>query len=137
MRRAATLRRPPALAVPADPRPEELRLAKRRAALLTLDRERRRERRVARGAAVQQLASAGRALRGELGLELDEPPPRGAAAEAERGPVPERVAPLLAQPIGGLPHASTGSGACRGRSRGRSRAGGRAACRDRPRDRGR
>ena len=56
------------------------------------------------GAAVDHLAAARRALRRHLGLELLEPAPGRAAAQADRRPVAEHLAPLLAQPVGGLAH---------------------------------
>ena len=83
---------------------EELRVAERRAAALALDGERGAERRSARGAATQHLATALRTRLRHLGLELLEPPAGGAAAEAHGGPVAEDVAALLAQPVGGLAH---------------------------------
>ena len=102
-----------------DPHTEELGLAQRRAALLALDGEGRRERRVARRAAVEQLAAARRAVVGHLGLELLEPAPGGAAGEADRRPVAEHLAALLAQPVGGLAHVAETSSA--GRQSARSR----------------
>ena len=55
-------------------------------------------------AAVQHLAAAGGAPGGHLVLELLEPAPRGAAVEADRGPVAEHLPALLAQPVRRLPH---------------------------------
>src|SRR5581483_2174305 len=73
---------------------------------LAVDGERRREGRVARRAATQDAAPAPAAL-GHLLLELEEPPPRGPAVEAEGGPVAEHIPALLAKPVGCLAHART------------------------------
>ena len=43
----------------------------------------------------------------QLGLELLEPPLRGAAVEADGDPVAEHLAPLLSEPVRGLAHAVT------------------------------
>ena len=59
---------------------------------------------------MEQLAAAGRARSRHLGLELLEPALGTAAGETERGPVPEHLPPLLAQPIGSLAHVSEDSG---------------------------
>jgi hypothetical protein len=48
----------------------------------------------------------GAALR-ELGLERLEPALRRAALETDGRPVPERLAPLLPQPVRGLAHGAT------------------------------
>src|SRR5207247_8159171 len=69
-----------------------------------LDRERGAEGRSTSGAAAQHLAAALRAPLGHVGLELLEPPPGRAAAEAHGRPVAEHVAALLPQPVGGLAH---------------------------------
>src|SRR5262249_19352286 len=79
--------------------PEELRRPHRRAALVALDRERGRDRRIALGTAVAQLASAVGALRGKVGLVVEEVPLREAAAKAERHPVAERLPSLLLDPV--------------------------------------
>ena len=50
-------------------------------------------------AAVPRLAAALRARRRQLRLELEEVPLDGAAAETERDPVAERLAPLLLDPV--------------------------------------
>ena len=75
--------------------------------MLALDGEGRPEGRVAGGAAAQNLAAALRARHRDVGFVLLEPAARGAAAEADGGPVAEHVAALLAQPVGGLAHART------------------------------
>ena len=59
---------------------------------------------------MQQLAAAGRARRGQLGLELLEPALGRAAGQAEGRPVTEHLAPLLAQPVGRLAHDPRRSG---------------------------
>ena len=69
-----------------------------------LDRERGREARTAGRTAAAHLASAGGASRRHLGFRLLEVALRVAAGEAERDPVAERLAPLLAEPVGGLAH---------------------------------
>ena len=68
----------------ADPDAEHLGRPHRCAALLALDRERRRERRRALGAAVPRLAAAVRARGGQLGLVLEEVAPHRAAARDRR-----------------------------------------------------
>src|SRR5579864_8125485 len=83
---------------------EELRVAQPRAAPLTVDRERRREGGCALAAAAKELAAAFRALAGKLQLELLEPAPRPAAAQADRRPVAQHLPPFLTQPVGGLAH---------------------------------
>src|SRR5688572_31455361 len=50
---------------------------------------------LARGATVQHLAAAARALRRDLRLELLEPASRRAAADADGGPVAQYLPPLL------------------------------------------
>ena len=88
----------------ADRAAEELRIAERLAAVLALDRERGAEGRPAGGAAAEHLASALQTRLRYVGLELLEPPPGRAAAEADGGPVAEYVPALLAQPVGSLAH---------------------------------
>src|SRR4051794_18393499 len=83
---------------------EELGVAEPRAALLAVDREGRRERRRARRAAGEHLAAAALALARDLRLELLDPAPRPATAQAHGGPVAQHLAALLAQPVCGLSH---------------------------------
>ena len=80
----------------ADRDSEELRLAQLGSALLAVDREGRRERGRAGWTAVDHLAAAARALARDLGLELFEPTPRRAAAQADRRPVAEHLPALFA-----------------------------------------
>src|SRR5207302_7242147 len=87
-----------------DRRSKQLAVAERVAALLAVDGERRADRRCTRGAAAQHPPATLRTLLGNLVLELLEPPPRGAAAEAERDPVAEHLPALLAQPLRRLSH---------------------------------
>lgn len=90
---ALALVRPPNLAA------ELLGRAQRRRALLALDREDRREGRVAGRATREHRTAALRARRRQVGFGVLEPAPRRAAVETERGPVAEGVAPFLLQPV--------------------------------------
>src|SRR6185503_6388223 len=90
----------------ADPHPEQLGLAQLSAALLAVDCEGRRERRLAGRAAAEDPAAAGAAV-GHVVLGLHEPAPGRAAFDAEGRPVPQDVAPLLAEPVGRLAHRTT------------------------------
>ena len=63
---------------------------------------------------MDHLAAARRAAAGDLGLELLEPAAGAAAAKAERRPVTEHLAALLAQPVGRLPHGRQPSAARHG-----------------------
>src|SRR6266516_6613004 len=92
----------PKESAPTDLRSEELRVTELFAARLAVDGECRAERSRARRAAAEHLAAALRALVRHLGLELVEPPPRGAATETERNPGAQHLSALLAQPVGGL-----------------------------------
>jgi hypothetical protein len=97
---------PRPLALPPDRGPEERVLAQRGTAVLALHREGRREGGIAGGAAADDLAAALRANGRHFGLELLEPADDEAAREAERGPVPEHLPALLAQPLRRLSHRS-------------------------------
>ena len=77
----------------------------RRAALLAVDREGRRERRRAGGQRWIISPPHAAALGRHLALELLEPAARARRSEADRRPVAQHLAPLLAQPVGGLAHA--------------------------------
>src|SRR3954451_24271683 len=88
-----------------DPHAELLGRAQRAAARLAVDREHRREARIAGRTARPQLAPALRALRGQLPLPLLEVALREPAAEADGDPVAPRLAPLLPEPVRGLAHA--------------------------------
>ena len=96
----------------ADLRAEELVRAQRRAALLAVDGGDRRERRVARLAAAQQLAAA--LPRTSSGISASycsnqrRPAPH---VDADGDPVAEHLAALLAQPVRRLAHADVASGA--------------------------
>jgi hypothetical protein len=77
------------------------------AALFALDRERGGKARAAAGTLRSQLAAALRALGGQLVHVLLEVTLHEAAAEAERDPIAERLAPLLLQPVPRSPHEAT------------------------------
>src|SRR5262249_48601767 len=103
---------------------ELLARPKRRAAGLALHRERRAEASTAGWAARSHLAAALRTRRRQLVLELLKVALHEATPEAERDPVAERLAPLLSQPIRGLPgqrKRTGGLGAERGFARGEPR----------------
>ena len=92
---------------PADLRPEELRVAKRRAARLAVDREHRAEgRRAGRAAAQHRAVALGTCLR-DLRLELLEPALGVAAGETEGDPVTEHLAALFTEPVRCLAHDMT------------------------------
>src|SRR5439155_9346486 len=91
------------LALP-DPDPELLRGAQRAAAAFALDGERGREAGAAGRALRAELALALRADCGKLGGGLLEVALGEPAAEADRDPVPERLAPLFLQPVAGAAH---------------------------------
>jgi len=93
---------------PANGRSEELRLAQRGAALLALDRERRRD---GCGTARTPMSKQPPALRTggrKLGFVLEEVAQRVPTGETERDPVSERLSPLLLDPVApGACHAGT------------------------------
>ena len=91
----------------ADLRAEELVRSHALAALLAVDDRDRRERRAARLAAAEQLASALRAGFRKLCFELLEPPARRAATRAERNPIAEDLPTLLPQPVRRFRHVLT------------------------------
>src|SRR4051812_26111008 len=86
----------------ADRNAELLARTELRPAPLALDRERRAEARLARGAARAHLAAALRALRRQLVLPFLEVALREAAVQADGDPVAQRLAALFAEPVGGL-----------------------------------
>src|SRR5581483_582076 len=90
--------------LPPDSQPVQLGRAQGDAALRAVDGERGREGGAAGGAlAAEPAAALGARVRKRL-RRLLEPAESGAAADAERRPLPEDLAPLLAQPVRGLAH---------------------------------
>src|SRR5919204_1507103 len=88
----------------ADLRAEELRRTEAGSAGFAVDREHRAEGGGAGRAALEHRAAALRALLRDVVLEAFEPALRRAAFEAERDPVAEHLAALLAQPVRRPPH---------------------------------
>ena len=95
------------LALAADLDAEVLRRAQLCAALLALHRERGSEAGTAARALRTKLAAALRTAGRKLPDELLEVPLHEAAAEAERHPVAERLAPFFLQPVPRSPHEAT------------------------------
>src|SRR5262249_29798422 len=77
---------------------EELGVAQRRAALLAVHGERRRDQRVAARTPAPDLPCALRTSGGKLGLGLVEEPDGETAADAKGDPVPECAAPFFLDP---------------------------------------
>ena len=101
----------------ADPYARRGRLGTERlATVLAGDGEQRRERCRARRAAAEHRAAAHRTRLIHLIFELLEPATSAATAEADRDPVAEHFAALLAEPVGGFAHRPTVAGErCRSR----------------------